>query len=427
LILEMGLGKTVSVLSAIEHLQRERGYGPALILAPLRVVYSVYPDEVAKWEQLSGMSLHIIHGKGRQWPLPQADLYISNFETIPWLHKNNIEKVCGVLVIDESTAIKNPGTVRFKTLKKFAGKFEKRICMTGTPDPSGKLLDVWGQVYLLDGGKRLGKSFYQYKQKYYDKDFMGYNLDLKAGAREVIQDKIKDIQLTMQAADYLEMPDKIETLVPFDLPPAVMKQYKEMEKEYIVFLQTSDEPITAPNAAAMSGKLRQIVAGAMYNEEHEPQVLHCGRIDALEEVTAGVSGNLLIGYQFKFEKIALLERFPGAKFIDGDTSPSESRSIVTKWNAGEIKLLCCHPASAGHGLNLQAGGNVLIWLSRDWSMERTQQFEARIFRQGQKKKVFIYSIVARGTIDYEIAARLVEKGSGQRQLIDILKQYNPSA
>ena len=421
LFLDMGLGKTVSVLSAVEYLQRVKEFKSALIIAPLRVCYSVYPDEISKWQQLQNLSYHIIHGKGKIKQLPQRNLYISNYETLKFLFDISIWQKCDILIIDESTAIKNSKTARFKTIKKFAGKFRKRICMTSTPSPSGELQELWSQTFVLDGGKRFGTSFWQFKNKYYDKDFMGYNWDLKPGARKIIQDKIKDISVTMSAADYIQMPDKINTVIPFDLPAPAMGKYREMEREFII--QLRGDVITAANAAVMSGKLRQITAGGLYDENKKYNPLHTGKIDALKEIIDGVSGNILVGFQFKFEKNLIQRVFPDAQFIDGACSPEKSRQIIWNWNKGNVKMLCCHPASAGHGLNLQAAGHILVWLSLDWSLERQQQFEARLYRQGQQNTVFIYTIAAKNTIDYAVAESLKQKHRGQESLIAALKQY----
>jgi len=421
LLLDMGLGKSVSVLTSIEYLQRERGYGPALIIAPLRVCYSVYPDEIKKWDQLKNLTYHIIHGPGKTKPLPKANLYIANFESLQFVLDSKVWQKCDILVIDEITFVKNSKTKRFQILKKMVGSFKKKIGMTGSPSGSGELTEFFSMTYLLDEGKRLGTSFWQFRNKYYSSDFMGYKWELKPGARKRIEDKIRPISITMTAKDYLDMPDKTYNNILVDLPTKAKDIYLEMEKEFIVQLQ--DDTITAANAAVKTSKLRQITAGCLYSEEHKYKIIHKAKIDALKEIIEGIDGNVLLGFQFKFERDMIQQAIPEARFIDGSTNMKDSMQNIKDFNSNKIKLLCCHPASTSHGINLQKFCNTLVWLSRDFSLERTGQYEARIHRQGQTKKVFIHTIACKNTIDLAVIAALSRKSEGQSATINALKDY----
>ena len=420
-IAEMGLGKTAPTLSAIRYLQKEKGYGPALILAPLRVVYNSWPDEINKWVHLKDTTYHITHDKGKIPVLPKRSFYFSNYESLPYIIDKKLYKGCDILVLDESTLAKSHKTKRYRILKKITKHFKKRILLTGTPSPSGQLTELFTQVFILDHGKRFGSSFWAFQRKYYESDFMGYSWTLKPGARKTIEQKIKDLCIVLKAKDYLKLPPVIFNTVVIDLPEKIRTQYIELEKEFIIKIQ--DNVITAANAAVLSSKLRQVTAGAIYHKDKSYTILHQKKIEALNEIIEGSDSNILCAFQFKFERSLLSRTFPDAKFIDGSTNAKESQSLIHEWNKGKIKLLCCHPASVGHGLNLQAGGHTLVWLSPDWSLERTLQMNARIARQGQKKKVFIHTIAYKNSIDFLVMQVLKDKASGQNSTINALKEY----
>jgi len=421
-ILTMGLGKTAPTLSAIRYLQQDRGYKTALVLAPLRVVYNSWPVEIAKWSHLHDTSFHILHGAGKTWPIKKTDIILSNFDSIPYIIDKGVYKSCEILVIDESSYLKAQKTERFKKLSKIASLFKKVILLTGTPSQSGTLTELFSQVFLLDGGERLGKSFWAFRNKFYFKaDFMGYKWDLRPGAREDIQARIKDLCIVLKAKDYLDMPPVIRNTILVDLPAKIKAQYKVMERDFILELQGG--VITAANAAVKSGKLRQIAAGAIYHDGGvDYTILHDAKIEALTEIIESTDSNILCCFQFKFERAVLSRAFPHTEFIDGSTSAADSTRIINQWNAGKIKLLCCHPQSVGHGLNLQAGGHVLVWLSPDWSSERTMQMDARIWRQGQAEKVFIHTIAVKDSIDLFVIEALGKKFEGQGSFIDAIKQ-----
>jgi SNF2 family DNA or RNA helicase len=419
---QMGLGKSAPTFSAIQYLQREKGFGTALVLGPIRVVYNSYPDELDKWQHLKNMGSHILHGPGKKWPVPKTSLILSNYESIPYIIEKKIYKACDILVVDESSKVKSHQTKRFKALKKICGMFKKVVLLTGTPSQSGTLQELWSQVYLLDEGQRLGKTFWQFRNRYYEKaDFMGYEYQLRPGAKEQIQNKIKDITIVLKAKDYLNMPPIIRTTIPVSLPVKALQLYQDMEKDFLV--EMDQGIITAANAAVKSGKLRQITAGGIYGENGDYTLLHDAKVTALKDLIEETESNIICCYQFRFERSVLSRTFPEARFIDGSTNAADSTRNIKGWNNGKVKLLCCHPASVGHGLNLQAGGHVLVWLSPDWSLERTEQMDARVYRQGQKKKVFIYTIAVRDSIDMAVINALQEKGKGQDGFMNALKQY----
>lgn len=422
IIAEMGLGKTVACLSAVRWLQKNKAQGAGLILAPLRVVYSVYPDEIQKWKQLQDTTYHIIHGPGKKNPLPGVDFYIANYESIPFILDSKIYRQCDFLIIDESSMVKNHQTKRFKALKKIVKHFKHRILLTGTPSPSGNLLELWSQTFLLDQGRRLTTSFYKFRNTYYEKgDYMGYTWNLQPGGRKAIQSKVKDLALVFKSKDYLQLPSITYNTVKVQLPKKAKKIYTDFEKDFLT--QILDEVVTAANAAVMGAKLRQITAGGLYHNEGGYTVLHDEKIDALREIVDGTDSPVLCAFQFKFEKYAIQAEFPDAQFIDGETNITKSKKAIDRWNKGQIKLLCVHPQSVGHGLNLQAGGHVLVWLSPDWSLERTQQMNARIYRQGQISHVIIHNIVAADTIDELVIEKLKTKDKGQNSLLLALKDY----
>lgn len=422
-IAEMGLGKTVSTLMPVRWLQQNKGCGPALILAPLRVVYNSWPDELANWAPLTGATHHIIHGEGKTPYPPRVDFYLSNYESLSYIIEKKLYKPCEVLILDESSLIKSHQTKRFKLLKKIQKHFKRVILLTGTPSPSGQLTELFTQTFMLDGGRSLSPSYWQFKNRYYEKqDFMGYDWQLRPGAKQDIEQKISPMVITLKAEDWLKLPPLIRSTVHVDLPEKAKAVYMEMEKEFLVLLDNNI--ITAANAAVMSSKLRQITAGGIYNEDGAYTILHQAKIEALNELTETTDSNVLCAFQFKFEKTLLQRTFPKAEFIDGSTSAAASSQTLKRWNHGKIKLLCCHPQSVGHGLNMQSGGNVLVWLSPDWSLERTQQMDARVYRQGQKNKVFIYTMACKETIDNTIIQVLARKGAGQNSLINALKQYS---
>jgi len=425
-ILDMGLGKTISTLTPIRYLQKNCGYRSALILAPLRVCYSVWPEEIQLWEHTQDMTCCIVHGPNKKKALDiDADIYTSNYESIEFIIQSELWERCDILVLDESSYVKSHKTKRFKLLKKICGEFKKVILLTGTPSGSGELWEIFTQTFLLDQGERFGASYYWFKKRYYTPmDYNGYRWELKKGAREKIESKIKDISIVYRAKDHLKLPSLMMNTVSVSIPSKARKAYDEFEKDFLYQITEADA-ITVANAAVLSGKLRQVCAGGLYTDEQGSwENLHDEKINALEEIIESTDKPVLCFFWFRFEKEMILKRFKHASFIDGDSKIGDIHAVVNSWNKKKIKLLCCHPASAGHGLNLQSGSGTIVWLSLTWSLEQYQQAIARLYRQGQKDTCIIHHIVCKDSVDEAVIAALGRKNKGQQALIDELKKYS---
>lgn len=422
IIAEMGLGKTAPTLYAINYLQQIQNYGAALVFAPKRVVYNTWPSEIQKWQELQHLDYHIIHGKGKITPLPTKNLHLINYESLPFLINANLYKNFDILVIDESSFVKNHKTKRFKMFKRIIPYFKKIILLTGTPSPSKNLIELFSQVYLLDQGIRLGKYITYFLKKYYTLSTYGYySYDLRPGSREQITNKIKDLCMTLQAKDYIKLPGIIKTTITVDMPTEAKKIYKTTEKKFLIDIQ--NDRINIANATVKISKLKQIAAGGIYNNDKKYLILHKTKIETLQEISGNFDSNVLCVYQFNFEKELILSAFPDAKILGGEPTEKENNELINQWNNKKIKLLCCHPKAGGHGLNLQDGGNVIVWLSPDWSLEATMQLNARLYRQGQKKKVYVYTIACKNSIDIAIIKNLGSKDQSQKSLINALKNY----
>ena len=382
LFLDMGLGKTITTLTAIEELIY-KDVEKVLIIAPLRVCNSVWVQEAENWEHTTYMSFTNLSGgsanmlKGLK---ESSDIYLINRENVKAL----IETTKGkwdfdMVVIDESSSFKSYSSQRFKALKKVLHLIDKMVLLTGTPSPNG-YMDLWSQIYLLDRGERLGKNITAFRNRYFTKDFMGWSYEINPYAPAKIQSLIKDVAISMSSEDYLELPDFIPTVLENKLSGKLLKQYKEFEKEML--LDLDGELITAMSAATLSNKLLQFCSGNIYGEDGQIHHFHELKLDTLQEIIdSSPDENLLVGYNYKHELTALKKKFPDAVVLD------KEGKAVEQWNRGEIKLLLAHPASAGHGLNLQKGGKTLIWYGFTWSLELYQQFNKRLHRQGQKDNV----------------------------------------
>lgn len=453
LILDMGLGKSVITLSALFDLLLDSfEIGKVLIIAPLRVAQDTWPREIAKWSHLKGLSYSLVLGtaKERLEALNQkAFLYIINRENIAWLVEN-YRWDFDTLVIDELSSFKSARAQRFKALKKVRPLVRRVIGLTGTPAPNG-LIDLWPQIYLLDQGERLGRFVGGYRERFFVPDKRNrdvvFSYKPREGAEQAIYDRIGDICVSMKAVDHLDMPDLISNRVEVHLSSKEQKLYDTLQKEMVLTLPDGD--IDAVNAAALSGKLLQMANGAIYGEsngepicqgsdgepngEHacqgfdgEPNsesigqkrvVLHFHdrKLDALEDLVEAANGKtLLVAYWFQHDLKRILERFPFARCID-------TSKDIDDWNVGKIQLALVHPASAGHGLNLQEGGSTIVWFGLTWSLELYQQLNARLWRQGQKHTVALHHIVCLGSHDEDVMRALDKKDAGQGALIDAVK------
>lgn len=410
LYLGMGLGKTIIALTAIVELLNKRIASKVLIIGPLRVVNNVWHTELSKWYHTQGISYSIITGTLKQRTQAintSADIYLINRENVAWLRE--IENIrWDIIVLDESSSFKNPSSKRFKVLKTF--EYNYMIQLTGTPSPNG-LLDIWSQVYLLDKGQRLGKAMYIYTQNYFTPDYRGYNMICRNP--EAIYKKISDITLSMKSEDYITLPPKIELITYVDIGEHEL--YKELQKEFLATIQKKD--IIAVNAASLSGKLLQFCNGAIYDADKNVIEIHDAKLDALEEIIEGnPNDNILVAYNFISDLKRIKTRFKSAVILDKESSQ------IDKWNQGKIKLMLCHPASSGKGLNLQEGGNILVWFGLTWNLEDYLQFNARLHRQGQTKPVAINHIIAKGCIDEVVMKMLTEKKVSLYNLLESLKE-----
>lgn len=417
LFLDMGLGKTTTSLTAIKDLIESQQVKRVLIIAPLRVANTVWLQESRKWEHTKDLNIAIGTGGAKQRKLAMesdSDIIVLNREVIQNLVSEYHRKwPFDMVVIDESSSFKSSKTRRFKTLKKVSPLTNYMVLLTGTPSPNS-LDDLWSQFFLIDNGERLGKTHDSFLDAYFTADYMGYKYSINPGADEKIHNKIKDITLRMDASDYLELPEKIELNQTVEFPADVKKFYKDFERDFIMTL--NDKVIDVINAAAVANKLLQICNGAVYQEDGSYHSLHDEKISALKEILEdNPNETFLVAYNYRSDLERLQKAFPFAKTLD------EAGKELVAWNKGETRLLLAHPASAGHGLNLQEGGNNLVWFGLNWSLELYQQFNARLHRQGQTKPVIITHLIAKGGIDEKVMKALELKHNTQKALLDFLK------
>lgn len=419
LALEMGLGKSVSTLTAICDMLDGFTASKVLVIAPLRVANSVWAQETRLWEHLNHLRVSVCTGpeKARRAALSvDADVYVINRENVMWLAQNYGKNwPFDTVVIDESSSFKNSSSKRFKALRKMLPQIERMVLLTGTPSPNG-LMDLWSQMYLIDYGERLGRTLTGYKQRFFEPDFMGYKFSLRSGADETIHRLVSDKVIHMSADDYLDLPDRIDIVQRVNMPAAAMSDYKDFERTMLAELDDG-ETVEATTAAVLANKLLQWSNGAMYTDQSGNwSETHVAKLDALSEIIEDNPGeNILVAYNYQSDLARLLKRFPQAKQLD------KKQETIDAWNRGETPLLLAHPASAGHGLNLQKGGALCVWFGLNWSLEYYQQFNARLHRQGQDRPVRIAHIVCEGTIDERVLSVLRDKDAVQGNLLSALK------
>ena len=429
--LSMGLGKTISALTAIRDLIYTFQVDRVLVIAPLRVAKHVWPNEIQSWSHTSSLSFQILAGESkakREFLVHRkADIHLINREMVGWLVTHLIGEPrkadsgrwpYDMIVIDESSSFKNPSTKRFKALRRVWAATNRVVELTGTPISNG-YLEIWPQFYLLDGGERLGRTITSYRDRYFvKKDFRGFSeYSPRAGAVEDIQERISDMILRMRAEDYLELPDVVSNNIDVEFTPALREQYSRFEREFLVKLEEMDSEILALSAAALSQKLLQFVNGAIYDSEKTPHPVHELKLDALESVIEeNPDENLLVAYNFVSDKDRILARFPQAVDI-------KTEGAIDAWNRREVKMLFCHPASAGHGLNLQFGGKTVVWFGMNWSLELYQQFNGRL-TSGLRltKPSFIHHIVVRDSIDEVVLTAVKDKNTTQQNLLDAVRE-----
>lgn len=418
LILDMGLGKSVITLTALWSLLLDSfDVGKVLVVAPKRVAENTWPTELKKWEHLDGLTWSLVLGseKDRRTALQRrAKIYIINRENVTWL-VDSYRWDFDTLVIDELSSFKSSKAQRFRALKRVRPRISRVIGLTGTPQPNG-LLDLWPQMYLLDMGQRLGRFVGGYRERFFLPDKRNreviYSYKPKEGAEEKIYELISDICISMKATDYLEMPELVSNQVEVKMSAKERKLYEDFERDMVLHLKDGD--LDAVNAASLSGKLVQMANGAVYGDNRQVHHIHDRKLDALEDIIEAANGKpLLVAYWFKHDLERIRQRF--------DVRTIDRPEDIADWNAGKIPVALIHPASAGHGLNLQDGGSSIVWFGLTWSLELYQQLNARLWRQGQKHTVVVQHLVTVGTHDEDIVKALEQKDMSQTALIAAVK------
>lgn len=426
ILLDMGMGKTSIVLSALNELMYDSfEVTKVLIIAPLRVARNTWSDEIKKWDHLNGIRYSIAVGAAAERLAAltaDADIYIINRENVPWLvEESGIPFDYDMVVVDELSSFKNWQAKRFKALMKVRPKIRRIVGLTGTPSSNG-LMDLFAEFKILDMGERLGRFISQYRVNYFKPDRMNgpivYTYKLLPGAEDRIYDRISDITISMKATDYLDMPELISNEYKVYLDDDEREKYEEMKDELVLQLPSGE--ITAANAAALSGKLSQLANGAIYDDGGSVNAFHERKLDALEDLIESANGKpVLVAYWFKHDLARITGRLKKLKVVFEKLDSDQS---IEKWNAGELQVGLIHPSSAGHGLNLQSGGNVIVWFGITWSLELYQQMIARLWRQGQTSgTVTVIHIITSGTVDERILKALEAKDHTQKALIDAVK------
>lgn len=429
LFLDMGLGKTVTTLTAIKDLLDNCIISNCLVIAPKKVTQVTWSDEIKAWAHLKDLTISVIDGtvkQRREAYEKKADIYAISRDNIVWLvmEYGGIKLPYDMVVIDELSSFKNYASKRFKALRKVRKFIPRVVGLTGTPSPNG-LIDLFAQMYLIDQGERLGKSITAYRDRFFRPDKRNgdivYSYALKSPQEETekqISDLISDITISMTAEDYLKMPDRMPIYDYVELPPKAMEAYTTFEREQIIELINSDTPLTAASAAALGNKLQQMAGGRVYDEDKKVIDVHDEKIEKLKEIVEASNGEpVLVAYAFKHEQVRIMEALKEFK-----PRKLETAQDIADWNEGKAPLMVAHPASVGHGINIQKGGHILVWFGLTWSLELYQQFNARLYRQGQMKPVMVHHIVAKNTIDEKIIKALEGKKQTQDGLMQSIKE-----
>jgi SNF2 family DNA or RNA helicase len=423
LFLDMGLGKTVITLTAINHLMYyEMCVNQVLVIAPKRVAEDTWTTECEKWDHLKSLKVSRVIGtrEQRNAALRElSDIYVINRENVEWLvdvYRDHWP--FDMVVVDELSSFKSNQAKRFKALRSVRPLVKRFVGLTGTPAPNG-LLDLWPQMYLIDRGERLGKTITGYRQRYFlpgkTNGYVVYSYELKKGAEDKIRELISDICISMKAEDFLQMPPLMINDIPVSLGEKEMKLYKTMEEQQI--LELDETEITALSAAAVCNKLLQMANGGLYTDDGEVIEIHRRKLEALDEIIETANGQpVLVFYTFRQDLGRLMTHFRKLK-----PRTLKGQEDIRDWNAGRIPLLLAQPASMGHGLNLQAGGHIIVWYGLTWSLELYQQANARLYRQGQKTGVIIHRIITKGTVDEQVIKSLERKDRTQEGLMQALK------
>ncbi|MEM6471697.1 MAG: DEAD/DEAH box helicase [Planctomycetota bacterium] len=425
LFLDPGLGKTATTLAWIKLLRQLGKAHRVLIVAPLRVVYSVWGQECSKWEQFAGLRCSILHGSkaAREKALAaDADLFLINPEGMEWLKGTGRD--FDALVVDESSKFKNWSAKRTKALRKMLDSFRYRVILTGTPSPNG-IADLFSQVFIVDQGETLGRNVTQFRERYfYRGGYGGYQWLPNEGSATAIQKKIAPLAIRLSSEDNLDLPEMLINDVWVDLPKPVLKDYKRLEREMFIALESGEE-IVAGNAGSKYNACRQFAGGAVYDEERNAQSIHDSKITALLDLIDELQGKpILIAYAYTHELHRIQKALPKCPAIYGETSGTEADRLIEKWNSGGLRVLAVQPKSLSHGINMQAGpGRDIAWFSLTDNLEDYQQLNKRIHRQGVTGNVRIHRLLSRRTVDEAISARLESKDNSQAALLNAIREY----
>lgn len=425
LAIDMGLGKTAICLKFIQQTGQR-----AIVFAPLRAAQSTWPDEIRKWTP--ELTYRVLHGKDKSLDsIDDIDILIINYEGIKWFASQKVRWKRRALILDESSKLKSHSTARFKTIRSMSNLWtDIRLCLSATPAPNG-LHELWSQYYILDGGRALGRNISAFRDEfcrsfsYPGMVFTKY--EVEPSKVQGIYDQVAPRTFRLKAEDYLEMPELTYNTISCKMTPKLTKEYKTLEDEF--FLELDDAEIEAPNTAQLSMKLRQFVQGGLYYDDEEFKrqwtEIHQIKLDALADMIDTSAGQpILCAIQFRFELEMVQKRFGKIPVIAGGTSGKQASTYIRQWNEGGIPLLLCHPASLSHGVNLQAGGHILLWYGLTWSLEQYIQLTGRLYRQGQKAGVVVHHLVMENTVDEAVMTALANKNTGQEAMLDYLKAYH---
>ena len=426
LFLDMGLGKTVSTLTALQQLIDDCEVSRILVVAPKKVAETTWSTEAEKWDHLQDLKVVKVLGtekKRCEALATKADVYVTGRDNFVWLvGKYGGQLPFDVLVIDELTSFKSAKSERFKAMRIAVPSIKRVIGLTGTPAPNG-LIDLWAQMYCIDQGERLGKSVSKYRETYFEQhrwNNIVVRCDVKKGCDQIIRDKIADICLSMQAKDYLQLPDMILHKIKIDLSPKMAEAYAKFERDKVLEFRDAHEGETANvlanSAAALMNKLSQFANGAIYDDERNVHELHSEKLDRLAEIVEAANGaSVLVFYQYQHDTVRIAKRLKGL-----NVRVYKDAGDLEQWNAGNIDVLLAHPASTAFGLNMQQGGHYIVWYGTGWNLELYQQANARLHRQGQKHPVTVYQLLCAGTVDERASAALDGKKGVQQNLLDSL-------
>lgn len=427
LFLDMGLGKTVSTLTAIQDLMDDCDVIKTLVVAPKKVAETTWTTEANKWDHLRTLRVSKVLGSAKQRIEAlnaEADIYVTSRDNFVWLlgyYKGQLP--FDTIVIDELTSFKTPSSQRFKAMRIASPSAQRVIGLTGTPAPNG-LVDLWAQMYCLDGGERLGKSVTKYRDTYFHQHEWNHivvRCTPKKGAADAIQDKISDICLSMQAKDYIQLPSLMIHEVRIELSPSVRAAYEQFERDRIMEFNEAhsgeDNAVLANSVAGLMNKLSQFSNGAVYDEERNIHEIHKEKLEKLLEIVEAANGNnILVFYQYKHDAERITKALKGYK-----VATYEGEKTLNDWNAGKIDVLLAHPASTAFGLNMQEGGHYIVWFGTGWNLELYLQANARLHRQGQKYPVTVYKLICANTVDERANMALTNKSTVQQALMDGLK------